>query len=88
LQDLKQKVEIWETTKRKSTNALFLHKKQREALGSQVKALTKEKKEKEDILTNLELVNMKNVSLLQFKELRRKITNIEKEKLLEGKERV
>ncbi len=65
-----------------------MHKKQREALGSQVKALTKEKKEKEDILTNLELVNMKNVSLLQFKELRRKITNIEKEKLLEGKEKV
>jgi hypothetical protein len=29
-----------------------------------MKALTKEKKEKENVLTNLELVNLKNVSLL------------------------
>ncbi len=28
LQDLKQKAKIWETTKRKWTKALFLHKKQ------------------------------------------------------------
>jgi hypothetical protein len=32
----------------------------------------KEKKEKENVLTNLELINVKNVSLLQFEELRRK----------------
>ncbi len=32
----------------------------------------KEKKEKEIFLTNLELINVKNVSLLQFEELRRK----------------
>jgi hypothetical protein len=38
-----------------------------------VKALIKEKK-KENILTDLELVNLKNVSLLQFEELRRNIT--------------
>jgi hypothetical protein len=31
-----------------------------------VKALTKEKKEKDNVLIDLELVNMKNVSLLQF----------------------
>jgi hypothetical protein len=43
----------------------------KEALGSQVKALTKEKKEKENVLTNLELVN-KLKNLLQFEELRRK----------------
>jgi hypothetical protein len=40
-------------------------------MGSQLKALTKEK-EKENVLTNLELVNLKNVSLLQSKELRKK----------------
>jgi hypothetical protein len=50
-----------------------------------VKALTKEKKEKENVLTNLELVNLKNVSLLQFEELRRKATKVEKKKLLEEK---
>jgi len=48
-----------------------------------VKALTKEKKERENVLTNLELVYLKNVSLLQFEELRRKIIKVEKEKLLE-----
>jgi hypothetical protein len=47
-------------------------------LDSQVKALIKEKKE-ENVLTNLELVNMKNVTLLQSKEL----TKVKKEKLLE-----
>jgi hypothetical protein len=37
-----------------------------------VKTLIKEKKEKENVLTNLELVNLKNVSLLQFEELRKR----------------
>jgi hypothetical protein len=37
-----------------------------------MKALIKEKKEKENVLINLELVNLKNVSLFQFKELKRK----------------
>jgi hypothetical protein len=64
LQDLKQKAEIWETIERKWIEALFLHKKQQDILDNQVKALTKENKEKENVLTNLELVNMKNVSLL------------------------
>ncbi len=32
-----------------------------------MKALTKEKKEKENIMTNLELINLKNVSMLQTK---------------------
>ncbi len=58
LQDLRQKVEISETTKRKWIETLFLHKKQYEALDSQVKALTKEKKEKENILIDLELINL------------------------------
>ncbi len=34
-----------------------------------MKALTKEKKEKENVLIDLELINLKNVSLLQFEEL-------------------
>ncbi len=51
-----------------------------------MKTLIKEKKEKENVLTNLELVNLKNVSLLEFEELRRKTTKAEKEKLLQEKE--
>jgi hypothetical protein len=43
---------------------MFFHKKQQEALDSQVKALTKEKKEKENVQKNLELINLKNVFLL------------------------
>jgi hypothetical protein len=34
-----------------------------------MKALTKEKKEKDNVLTNLELINMKNLSLLQSKDI-------------------
>jgi hypothetical protein len=48
-----------------------------------VKALIKEKKEKENVLTYLELVNLKNVSLSQSKKLRRKTIEAKKEKLLE-----
>jgi hypothetical protein len=50
-----------------------------------VKALTKEKKKKDNVLIDLELINVKNVSLLQSKELRRKMTKVEKEKLMEDK---
>ncbi len=81
LQDLKQKVTIWETIKRKWIEALFLHKKQQEVLDSQVKTLTKEKEE--NVLTNLELVNLNNVFMLQSEELRRKATKAKKTKLLE-----
>jgi len=49
-------------------------------LGSQVEALTEEKKEKENVLIDLELMNLKNVSLFNSKELRR-IAKIEKKKL-------
>jgi hypothetical protein len=50
-----------------------------------VKALTKGKKEKENVLINLELINMNNVFLLQFNELRRKTIEAKREKLLEDK---
>jgi hypothetical protein len=43
-----------------------------------VKTLTIKKKENENVLRNLELINFKNVSLLQFKELKRKTTKVEK----------
>jgi hypothetical protein len=54
---------------------LFFHKQQQKVLGSQVKALTKEKKEKEkeNVLIDLEWMNMKKTSLLQSKEFRKKI---------------
>jgi hypothetical protein len=50
-----------------------------------VKALTKGKKEKEIFLIDLELVNLKNVSLLQSEKLRRKIAEENNKKLLEEK---
>jgi hypothetical protein len=48
-----------------------------------VKALTKEKKEKENVSTYLELVNLNNASLLNFEKLKRNTTKAEKEKLVE-----
>jgi hypothetical protein len=45
-----------------------------------VKALTKKKKEKENVLTYLELINLKNVSLLKFEEIRRKTLEAKKKK--------
>jgi hypothetical protein len=55
----------------KWTKTLFL-------MDSQVKALTKEKKEKENVLTDLELINLKNVSLLQFEEFKRKTIEVKR----------
>ncbi len=55
-------------------------------MGSHVEALIKEK-EKENVLTDLELVNPKNASVLNSKELRRRIAKVEKDKLVgENKE--
>jgi len=67
------------------TKALFLHKKQHDALNSQVKALTKKKKEKENVLTYFELINPKNVSLLQYEEFKRKTTKVKKIKINGGR---
>jgi hypothetical protein len=50
-----------------------------------VKTLTKEKKEKDNVLTYIELINLKNVYLLQIEELRRKIIEAKIEKLMEDK---
>ncbi len=73
LQNLRLMVEICETTGSGQKHYLF-HQKQHEALDSQVKTLPKEKKEKDNVLTYLELINLKNVFLLQFEELKRKTT--------------
>jgi hypothetical protein len=43
-----------------------------------MKVLTKEKKEKENVLADLELINLKNVSLLQSKELKIKTVEIKR----------
>ncbi len=51
-----------------------------------MKTLIKEKKEKENVLTYLELLNLKNVSLLQFEKIKIKTTKVEKKKLLKEKE--
>ncbi len=48
--------------------------------------MVKEKKEKENVLIDFELVNLKKVSLLQFEELKRKTIEVEKDKLLKEKE--
>jgi hypothetical protein len=44
-----------------------------------VKALTKERKEKENVPTYLELINLNNISLFQFEELRKKTVEVERE---------
>jgi len=51
-----------------------------------VKRMTKEKKKKENVLIDLELVNMKTVYPLHYEKLRRKIMKAKKKKLMEEKE--
>jgi hypothetical protein len=49
-----------------------------------VEATTKEKKEKENVLTYLQMVNLRSVSLLKFEEFKRSTIEVEKEKLAEA----
>jgi hypothetical protein len=51
-----------------------------------MKALIKKKEEKENVLTYLELINLKKISLLQSKELKRKALEAKKEQLMEDHE--
>jgi len=51
-----------------------------------VKTLTKKKKEKDNGLTDLELIHLKNISLLQYEELRRMTIEAERKQLMEDKE--
>jgi hypothetical protein len=57
---------------------LFHYKQQHEALGSRVEALTKEKKEKDNVLIDLELVNLKSAFLLNYEELIKRTMEVEK----------
>ncbi len=77
-------IEAWETKEKKWTKTLFHYKQQQGALGNEVEALTKKKKKKENVLIDLELINLKNVSLLNFKELRRRIAKAKIQKLVEA----
>ncbi len=65
---------------------MIFHKQQHEALCSQMKTLTKEKKEKENFLIELELMNLNNVILLNSKKFKRKTIEVEKEKLMDENE--
>ncbi len=53
LKELRMLVEAWEAMERKWAETLFHYKQQQEALGSQLEALIKEKKEKENVLIDL-----------------------------------
>ncbi len=43
-----------------------------------MKTLTKKKKENENVLTDLESINLKYISLVKFEEFRRKTTKVQK----------
>ncbi len=75
LQNLRLKVNIQETIKRKWTK---VHKNQQEALVSQMKALTKQKKEKDIVLIDLEFINLKNVFCSSLKSLKKRQQRQEK----------
>ncbi len=66
--ELRKMAKVLETAKKKWVETLFHYKQQQEALGSQVEALTKEKKEKENVLTDSKLVNLESVFLFNSKE--------------------
>ncbi len=83
LKELRKIVETQETAYRKWSGTLFHYRKQQEALCSQLETLTKEKKENDNVLIDLELMNLKNVSLLNCEELKINTTEVEKEKLVE-----
>ncbi len=80
--ELGKTTEVQETTDRKWKKTLFTYKHHKEALNSQVEALTQENKEKENELIDMELINLKNVSMFNFEEIRR-IIQVEIEKLME-----
>jgi hypothetical protein len=52
-------------------------------LNSQVEALIKENKQKEKVLTNLKLINLKSASMFNFEEIKKITTEAKIEKLVE-----
>jgi hypothetical protein len=49
-----------------------------------VETLIKEKKEKENVLKNLQLINLKSASLFNYEKFKNKTTKVEIEKLVEA----
>ncbi len=70
LKELRKTTKVRETIERKWTKTLFIYKQQKEALSSQVEALTKKKKEKENVLIDLGWINLKSASMLNYEEIR------------------
>lgn len=80
LKELRKMVKVQKTIERKWVETLFTYKQQ-EALNSQVKALTQEKK-RENVLIDMELINLKNASMFNFEEIRRRTSVAKIEKLV------
>ncbi len=71
LKELRKTAKVHKTIERKWAKTLFTYKQQKKALSSQVEALTEEK-EKENVLIDMELINLKNVSMLNYEEIKRR----------------
>ncbi len=74
LRELRKMTEAQDVIERKWAQTLFHYKQEQEALGSHVEALIEEENQKENVLIDLELMNLKNVSLLNYEEFKSKIT--------------
>ncbi len=83
LKELRNSAKVWETIEIKWTKKLFIYKQQKEVLSNQVDALTQKKKDKENVLIDMEMINLKNVSMLNFEEIKRRIIEVDIEKMVE-----
>ncbi len=83
LKELGKTGKVWEAIEKKWIETLFNYKQQKEALNSQVEALIKENKQKEKVLTNLKLINLKSASMFNFEEIKKITTEAKIEKLVE-----
>jgi hypothetical protein len=81
LKELRKKAKVWETIERKWTKTLFIYKQQKDALSNQVESRTQEKKEKENVLIDMELINLNNVSMFNYEEIKRKTIEADIEKM-------
>ncbi len=78
---MRKKAKVWETIERKWTKTLFIYKQQKDALSNQVESRTQEKKEKENVLIDMELINLNNVSMFNYEEIKRKTIEADIEKM-------
>ncbi len=72
MKELKKTTKVWKTIERKWMKTLFIYKQQKEALSNRVEAPTQEKKEKDNVLIDMELINLKNASMFNFEEIKKK----------------